>query len=160
MTKHRPVSPDFVSRQEASARLMLSLRQIDRLMTRGTLPRTKISTNRTGISRLAFAAYLSSLPTAVLHHDPQVEEAAMVSASTDDHDNQSKNEFLTYSFETTEDCKQFALRADRIGLGGSLSSKGPNAGNVVLRWHRDLGYNVARLEAILARWSFPYVRTS
>ena len=62
MGKHRAVSPDFVSRQEAATRLMLSLRQVDRLMTKGMLPRTKVSANRTGIWRVAFDAYLAALP--------------------------------------------------------------------------------------------------
>ena len=66
MGKHRAVSPDFVSRQEAATRLMLSLRQVDRLMTKGMLPRTKVSANRTGIWRVAFDAYLAALPQPVI----------------------------------------------------------------------------------------------
>ena len=62
MGKHRAVSPDFVSRQEAATRLMLSLRQVDRLLTKGLLPRTKVSANRTGIWRVAFDAYLAAMP--------------------------------------------------------------------------------------------------
>lgn len=60
MTKHQPVSPDFVSRQEAATRLMLSLRQVDRLLSQGVLVRTKVSSNRTGIPRVSFEAYLAA----------------------------------------------------------------------------------------------------
>ena len=58
MTKTQAVSPDFVSRQEAATRLMLSLRQVDRLLSQGVLVRAKVSTNRTGIPRGSFEAYL------------------------------------------------------------------------------------------------------
>ena len=58
MTKHQAVSPDFVSRQVAATRLMLSLRQVDRLLTQGVLIRAKVSANRTGIPRASFEAYL------------------------------------------------------------------------------------------------------
>ena len=157
MGKHRTVSPDFVSRQEASTRLMLSLRQVDRLMTRGTLPRTKVSANRTGILRIAFDGYLASLNLPAMQK-PQCESAPSTETTgTQELHEYSASGYASYRFETTDDCRQFALKADRIGLRGSIS-RNDDAGHVILKWHRDLGFEVKYLESILTRWSFPFVR--
>ena len=158
MGKHRAVSPDFVSRQEAATRLMLSLRQIDRLMTKGMLPRTKVSANRTGIWRVAFDAYLAALPQPVIQEAvsaPVLEDVANIAPGAG---NYPDSGYVAYCFETIDDCRQFALKADKIGLRGSISRNDTTAGHVILRWHRDLGYDVAYLESILERWSFPFVR--
>ena len=157
MGKHRTVSPDFVSRQEASTRLMLSLRQVDRLMTRGTLPRTKVSANRTGILRIAFDGYLASLNLPAMQK-PQCESVPSTEATGEQELHEySASGYASYRFETIDDCKQFALKADRIGLRGSIS-RNDDAGHVILKWHRDLGFEVKYLESILTRWSFPFVR--
>jgi hypothetical protein len=37
----------------------------------------------------------------------------------------SVNGYASYRFETTDDCRQFALKADRIGLRGSISRQIP-----------------------------------
>ena len=75
MTKTQAVSPDFVSRQEAVTRLMLSLRQVDRLLSQGVLVRTKVSTNLTGIPRASFEAYLAGRagPAVAPQHLPMPE---------------------------------------------------------------------------------------
>ena len=62
MRKKRAISPDFVSRQEAADRLMLSPRQIDRMTLEGKLPKVKVSANRSGIPRAAFEQYLETRP--------------------------------------------------------------------------------------------------
>ena len=158
MGKHRAVSPDFVSRQEAATRLMLSLRQVDRLMTKGMLPRTKVSANRTGIWRVAFDAYLAALPQPVIQEAvsaPVLEDVANIASGAGIYPDSG---YVAYCFETIDDCRQFALKADKIGLRGSISRNDTTAGHVILRWHRDLGYDVAYLESILERWSFPFVR--
>ena len=160
MGKHRAVSPDFVSRQEASTRLMLSLRQVDRLMTRGTLPRTKVSANRTGILRIAFDAYLARLNLPVLHSPPCESATPPPATATQGLHEYSASGYVCYRFETTDDCRQFALKADRIGLRGAISRNDANAGHVILKWHRDLGFDVKYLESILSRWSFPFVKTT
>ena len=158
MGKHRAVSPDFVSRQEAATRLMLSLRQVDRLLTKGMLPRTKVSANRTGIWRVAFDAYLASLPQPVIQQpaaEPVLADIEFVAVGSNTY---SETGYVAYRFETADDCRQFALKADRIGLRGSISRNDTSGGHVILKWHRDLGFDVTYLESILARWSFPYMR--
>ena len=60
--KTRPISPDFVSRQEAAYRLMLSPRQIDRLIRDGKLQKVMVSANCSGIPRAAFEEYLGTRP--------------------------------------------------------------------------------------------------
>ena len=158
MGKHRAVSPDFVSRQEAATRLMLSLRQVDRLLTKGMLPRTKVSANRTGIWRVAFDAYLASLPQPMIQEAvsaPVHEDVANIAPGAGSY---SDNGYVAYCFETTDDCRQFALKADKIGLRGSISRNDTSTGRVILKWHRDLGFDVKYLESILTRWSFPFVR--
>ena len=113
MGKHRAVSPDFVSRHEAAPRFMLSLRQVDRLMTEGMLPRTKVSANRTGIWRVAFDAYLAALPQPVIQQPAaelvraDIEYVAMGAHAY------SEAGYVAYRFETADDCRQFALKADR-----------------------------------------------
>ena len=137
---------------------MLSLRQIDRLMTKGMLPRTKVSANRTGIWRVAFDAYLAALPQPVIQEAvsaPVLEDVANIAPGAG---NYPDSGYVAYCFETIDDCRQFALKADKIGLRGSISRNDTTAGHVILRWHRDLGYDVAYLESILERWSFPFVR--
>jgi hypothetical protein len=157
MGKHRTVSPDFVSRQEASTRLMLSLRQVDRLMSRGTLPRTKVSANRTGILRIAFDGYLASLNLSAMQKPPFESASQMEATSAQNLHGYSACGYVSYRFETADDCREFALMADRIGLRGSISRNEP-PGHVILKWHRDLGFEVGYLESILTRWSFPFVR--
>ena len=121
MGKHRAVSPDFVSRQEAAIRLMLSLRQVDRLMTKGMLPRTKVSANRTGIWRVAFDAYLAALPQPVIQEAvsaPVLEDVANIASGAGIYPDSG---YVAYCFETIDDCRQFALKADKIGLRGLIS---------------------------------------
>ena len=92
-----------------------------------------------------------SLPTAEQRLDLPTERPSVVSTSHPYQDGYVNSDFLSYCFETSFDCAEFALRADRVGLRGSVSVNGAKAGHVVLRWHRDLGFDVARLEAILVR---------
>ena len=138
---------------------MLSLRQVDRLMSKGTLPRTKVSANRTGISRIAFDAYLASLNLPAMSHLEDRRTPSIEAVVTPELLDYSANGYVSYRFETTDDCRQFALKADRIGLRGSIC-RNDEAGHVILKWHRDLGFDVKYLESILARWSFPFVRQS
>ena len=158
MGKHRTVSPDFVSRQEAAIRLMLSLRQVDRLMTKGMLPRTKVSANRTGIWRVAFDAYLAALPQQMIQQPAAEPVLANIECFAVTALAYSEAGYVAYRFETADDCRQFALKANRIGLRGSICRNDKGGGHVILKWHRDLGFDVAYLESILERWSFPFVR--
>ena len=137
---------------------MLSLRQGDRLMTEGMLPRTKVSANRTGIWRVAFDAYLAALPQPVIRQpaaEPVLADIECVAMGAHAY---SEAGYVAYRFETTDDCRQFALKADKIGLRGSISRNDTSTGRVILKWHRDLGFDVTYLESILTRWSFPFVR--
>ncbi len=138
---------------------MLSLRQVDRLLSQGILPRTKVSANRTGILRVAFDTYLASLHRLTLHTPPC--EIAPSAQATDTQTRQdfSVSGYACYRFQTADDCKEFALKADRIGLRGSIARKDDND-HVILKWHRDLGFDVTYLESILTRWSFPFVKTA
>ena len=94
MSRHMRKSPDFVSRAEAGERLMLSTRQIDRLIKAGELAKVKVSANRSGIPRGNLEAYIASragdvgVPAGVpvarrTHHMLQIELEEPVASAID-----------------------------------------------------------------------------
>ena len=149
MTKHRTISPDFVSRQEAAQRLMLSLRQIDRLTSAGVFPRVKISANRTGIPRHFFETYLATRPT-----------NSVPDACNSKYDSNSAN-YYGLIVETTMSEMTLVTTVARLGLPGAISSRvHDQSGQLCLMWHNGLGYEANHLLATIARSELNIVPSS
>ena len=127
MLTHRK-SPDFVSRQEAAERLILTPRQIDRLAREGKLPKVKISASRSGFPRAAFEEFLATRPAAV---------HAMADAPPGDAN------FLGVVIATSLPKSELLARASAIGLHGMFVIRCDEPGSILLAWHKEMGFTPA-----------------
>ena len=121
-------SPDFVSRQEAAERLILTPRQIDRLAREGKLSKVKISASRSGFPRAAFEEFLATRPAAVL---------GMADAPPSDAN------FLGVLVATRKPKSDLLARTSSIGLHGMFVIGCDEPGSVLLAWHKEMGFTPA-----------------
>ena len=119
---------------------MLSLRQLDRLITAGALPRMKISANRTGIPRKVFETYLATRPIYV----PSIPRGK--------NDGESAANYYALIIQTTMSRNDLVTIASRLGLPGAISAREhERPDRLWLMWHNALGYEPRHLLATIAR---------
>ena len=139
MAARRALSPDFVSRQEAAERLMLSQRQIDRLTRAGILPKIRTSANRCGIPRVAFDAYLASRTTnATIELVPIDSDGGLPS-------------FFDLTLETTLGRDDVVALVGNLGFRGVFSAAIDRPGGLRLLWHKGMGFVPSQVRAALLK---------